>query len=139
MYQTSKKRPLLIQSKRGTTMVEVLVAVMIVMIIVVMFGKVIAASVSLYQKAADAIADTEAFDTEYYKTVSIDNRQDVEAADGAGDVTLILKEQGGTAEIKLPKGRVKKFTDEGEGRTGISRYSIYAAPASEENEEPEGE
>lgn len=112
----------ILRTNRGTTMVEVLVAVMVVMIVVVMFGKVISASVSLYQKADRAIAQTEKFDEAYYKTENIDRRVAVKGADGA-DLTLILKEKKGEspATIKLPKARITKYTD---GGTGITRYQV---------------
>ncbi len=56
--------------KDGTTMVEVLVAFLVVMIMMAMFSKVVTASVSLLNKSRENIERTEAFNEEYYKAAS---------------------------------------------------------------------
>lgn len=55
------------KSKSGTTMVEVLVAFMVVMIMVVMFGKAVNISASLLVRSNQTIQRTQSFDEEYYK------------------------------------------------------------------------
>ena len=56
--------------KDGTTMVEVLVAFLVVMIMMAMFSKVVTASVSLLNKSRENIERTEVFNEEYYKAAS---------------------------------------------------------------------
>lgn len=129
IHQQKEREYFPLRNKQGTTMVEVLVAVMIVMIVVVMFGKVVSASVNLYQKASKAISQTEAFDEVYYKKSSTGTT--VKGKDGQ-DITFVLEEKRSAAPaiIKLPRGELKKFTDA--GQTNITRYSIDVKPVSDE-------
>lgn len=105
----------LIRETKGTTMVEVLVAVLIVMIVMTMFNKVVASSADIYQKSLKAIRETEDFNAEY-------QTKDAQAGKESLEGTIILKEESGRIEIMLPHGQVKKYTDS--DGTGISRYSI---------------
>lgn len=114
MKREKKKITDLLRDREGTTMVEVLVAILIVMIVMAMFSKVVTASVTLYHKSAAVIENTEHFNEVYYKKDSIDSRQTLSG------VGFRLKLEGGTV-ISLPKGEVKKFTD---SETGFVRYSI---------------
>lgn len=101
--------------KAGTTMVEVIVAVMIVSIAMPMFAKVVRASVQMYSRSLAIIEETEKFNEVYYKKTNIEKRQAVEGS------SLTLKEKGSALEIPLPKGELKAFTDP---ETKIRRYSI---------------
>lgn len=105
----------------GTTMVEVIVAVMIVSIVMAMFGKVVGASVRMYSRSIAIIRENENFNENYYKTDSINTREEV-----SGNMTL--KEKGSGVTITLPKGSVKKYTD---SASGIVRYSIQTEKETE--------
>lgn len=63
-----KRRKRQRSTKDGTTMVEVLVAFLVVMIMMAMFSKVVTASVDLLKKSRENIERTEAFNEQYYKT-----------------------------------------------------------------------
>lgn len=114
------------RDKSGTTMVEVIVAVLIVSVVMALFAKVVGASVQMYRRSLDIIRQTEQFNEAYYKKAG-------ETSKVAG--TLTLEEQKSKFCIEL-RGEISRFTDNGAGGTGLSRYRIEpketsAAPESE--------
>lgn len=119
----------------GSSMVEVLVAFLVVMIMMAMFSKVVAVSVDFYRRSHSAIERTEQFNEKYYKTAERANRADV-----AGTLSLELDTEktsvenrpSGEVKIALPKGRLQKYKDTAE--TKMSRYSILVVTESEEAE-----
>ena len=99
----------------GTSMVEVMIAFLIVMLLMATIEK------------------TEAFDEKYYQTEERKKRKVV-----SEDISLVLdKEKTSTNNTKvrdltiaLPKGKIQKYDDA--GGTKMSRYTVYVEP-----EEPE--
>lgn len=118
----------------GTSMVEVMIAFLIVMLLMAMFTKVVTTSISLLNRSKSTIEKTEAFDEKYYQTEERKKRKVV-----SEDISLVLdKEKTSTNNTKvrdltidLPKGKMQKYEDTDD--TKMSRYSIYV-----ETEEPEG-
>lgn len=122
-FRYSREAGKIRRNKSGTTMVEVLVAVLVVMFVMALFSRSVTAAVGLYNRSAAVISDTEKFNAAYYQKDNIGKR---ETLPGVG-FQLKLKEQEKETIIDLPLGIVKKFTDNGtaeEPGTGIERYSI---------------
>ena len=117
----------------GTSMVEVMIAFLIVMLLMAMFTKVVTTSISLLNRSKSTIEKTEAFDEKYYQTEERKTRKVV-----SEDISLVLdKEKTSTNNTKvrdltiaLPKGKIQKYDDA--GGTKMSRYTVYVEP-----EEPE--
>ncbi|QNM06127.1 type IV pilus modification PilV family protein [Qiania dongpingensis] len=108
----------------GSTMVEVLVAFLIVMIMVVMFSKVIAVSADMLKRSRQMTARYETFNENYYKTENIKRRSAV------GGLTLRLsvdteKTASGNkakeASLELSKTGLQVYTDT---ETGLKMYSF---------------
>lgn len=101
----------------GSSMVEVLVAFLVVMMMLAMFSRVAAVSVQMFRKSRETIAKTEQFNEKYYKKTEIEKRQDIGSM-------LVLEVNGD--EIPLPKGKLQKYTD---GESQMVRYSIAVEAA----------
>lgn len=103
----------------GTTMVEVLVAFLVVMIMVGMFSKVVTVSTHLLNQARDTITKTEEFDKNYYKksivktTVKTDLKITLDESRMKTNVKPV--------ELELPSGVYEKYAD---SDRGITRYSF---------------
>ena len=69
----------------GTTMIEVLVAFLVVMMMMAMFSKVVSVSVDFYRRSMDTIERTERFNEKYYKTAERANR-----TDAGGTLSLVI-------------------------------------------------
>lgn len=125
-----KKRSL---GNAGTSMIEVLVAFLVVVLMMAMFSKVTAVSLDMYRKAGNIIAKSEQFNEKYYKTAERANRSNV-----AGTLSLELNtaktssdnRASGEVKIVLPKGTLQKYRDT--GGTNMTRYSILVETTSEE-------
>lgn len=100
--------------KAGTSMIEVLVAFLVVMFMIGMFTKVLIVSVKMLQRSQDHIAKAEAFNEAYYLTENIEERV-------KEDDTLILKSKDGEISMELSKGKLQYHDDS----TGLRRYSFY--------------
>lgn len=96
------------RNNRGSTMVEVLAAMMIVVMVAVLFGKTVMMSAEILRKSKDMAAATERFEAEFYREDS--NRITVSE-------DLALAGEGVT--IPLSRGSLERF--EGEE---MSRYTI---------------
>ncbi|MCD2492422.1 hypothetical protein LQE92_07215 [Lacrimispora sp. NSJ-141] len=110
----------------GSTMVEVLVAFLIVMIMVVMFSKVIAVSADMLKRSQQMTARYETFNENYYKTENRKRRSEI------GGLTLRLsvdteKTAAGNkakgASLELPKTGLQVYTDT---ETGLKMYSFQS-------------
>ena len=112
----------------GTSMVEVMIAFLIVMLLMAMFTKVVTTSISLLNRSKSTIEKTEAFDEKYYQTEERKKRKVV-----SEDISLVLDKENTKVRdltIALPKGKIQKYDDA--GGTKMSRYTVYVEP-----EEPE--
>ena len=84
------------KDRRGTTMIEVLVALVVVLFITMVFSRVVTSSVRMLSMATETISETEKFNEEYYKSVNYNNR-----AAKAGNLKLVVdkdKTQDNTAQ-----------------------------------------
>lgn len=63
------------KNKSGSTMIEVLVAVVVVLLVTATFSNIISASTKMLSSSMKIIADTETFNEEYYKTKNINARK----------------------------------------------------------------
>lgn len=59
--------------KSGTTMIETLVAFLVVVLITVMFSKVVSVSVHMLNSSRKVLANTEKFNEQYYKYENLNN------------------------------------------------------------------
>lgn len=64
-----------LKDKQGTTMIEVLVAVIVVLLVTATFSNVISASTKMLSSSMDIIAETENFNKEYYRTEKYEHRK----------------------------------------------------------------
>lgn len=110
--------------KAGTTMVEVLIAFLIVMIMMVLFARVMLVAIDILEKSKSTIKRTEAFNETYYKTEAQADRQDV-----PGDLVLSVdlestdaNNRAKDASMILERGKLKVYQD---AETGMKRYSFY--------------
>ena len=107
-------------SKDGTTMVEVLVAFLVVMLMMAMFSKVVTTSVDLLKRSRENITKTESFNEEFYKSgvrsatseteavvLSIDNSK-TSVYNKAMDVSLML---GGGLKTYTSNGVTRYYFD----------------------------
>lgn len=117
----------------GTSMVEVMIAFLVVMLMMAMFTKIVTTSISLLNRSRSTIERTEEFDAKYYQTEERKKREVV-----SEDISLELDKEKTSANntkvreltIELPKGKIQKYEDS--DGTKMSRYSVYVEP-----EEPE--
>ena len=63
-----------LEQRQGTTMIEVLVAVVVVLLITVMFSRVVTVSVRMFRSSVNMMDETEEFNREYYKTANYGSR-----------------------------------------------------------------
>lgn len=141
---------------RGTSMIEVLVAFVLVLLMTAAFSKVVAVSVRMLSNSLKIIKETESFNEQYYTNQAYSDRKDVE-----GKLKLVLNKtetdsknynfpENSTkieAEIALnTDGKVVYWIDDGEDGvssvngtdgTGYKMFSVKnAAYASTATEEP---
>ena len=114
-----------LQSKDGTSMVEVLTAFLVIVLMITMFGKVVTLSMGILQRSQKVMENMETFNSEYYQEK---NKEKQTLISGR----LCLKEDWknpseGTV-IPLSQGELKKYTDD---TTGLSRYFIEVMPQTE--------
>ena len=110
--------------RSGTTMVEVLIAFLIVMIMMVLFAKVMVVAIDILDRSKSTIKRTEAFNETYYKTEAQADRQEVP---GTLVLSVDLEETDGNNRAKdtsmvLERGKLKVYHD---ADTGLKRYSFY--------------
>ena len=109
----------------GTTMVEVLVAFLVVMIMVGMFSKVVTVSTHLLGQAKDTITKTEEFDRIYYKKTTVKTTVKTELKIVPDDSRTNVKD----VELEIKNGEYQQYADPG----GITRYSFGIAESQEGN------
>ncbi len=118
----------------GSTMVEVLVAFLIVMIMVVMFSKVIAVSADMLKRSQQMTARYETFNENYYKIENRKRRSEI------GGLTLRLSvdtektASGNKAKgvsLELPKTGLQVYTDT---QTGFKMYSFESRESEAETD-----
>ena len=117
----------------GTSMVEVMIAFLIVMLLMAMFTKVVTTSISLLNRSKSTIEKTEAFDEKYYQTEERKETQSCKRGHfpGTGQGkrrVLIIRGQG--SDHRASERKIQKYDDA--GGTKMSRYTVYVEP-----EEPE--
>lgn len=131
--EQEKNKKSRIKAKAGTTMIEVLVAFVVVMIMTALFAKVVSVSVELLNKSRETIEETEAFNEEYHKIAARESRTTV-----SGTIELSVdmaktdpKNNAKPDSFSLPKGTLQVYTDD---ETGLKRYTFHV-----EVEKPESE
>lgn len=119
-----RKRKCRILSNAGDTMVEVLVAFLLVMIMVVSFSKTVTVCVNLFGKSRQIIEATERFNAAYYSTYGQASRQST----NSGVLNLYLDKVKTAPEntlsdvsIALPEADLMVYRD---AETGLSRYTV---------------
>lgn len=128
-----RKKGKILTGKKGTTMAEVLVAFLVVMLMMALFSRVVVASLDLMKKAQTQISKTEKFNEKYYMTVEREKRLPVDD----GNITLVLDVEKtspsnllpSALSIPLSKSRVLLYSDSED--TQLSRYSVGAARETE--------
>ena len=121
-----KKRfkSIVIKSRSGTTMVEVLVSFLVVVIMMALFAKIVVASAGMLQRSRNIIRSEEKFEEVYYKTAERSNRKNVSSS-------LILSldtertsssNKAREVEINLAEARLQVYED---FDTGMKRYSFW--------------
>ena len=117
-----------LQSKDGTSMVEVLTAFLVIVLMITMFGKVVTLSMGILQRSQKVMENMETFNSEYYQEKNKEKQTLI-------SVRLSLKEDWKTPSegtvIPLSQGELKKYTDD---TTGLSRYFIEVMPQTENGE-----
>ncbi|MDD3403022.1 MAG: hypothetical protein PHQ72_06665 [Hespellia sp.] len=128
-----KSRFHFIKEKDGTTMIEVLVAFVVVVLMMATFSKIVTVSVNLLSKSRQTIEKTEAFDKNYYKTAERANRKTVSKSLSlsVSDKTS-AKNHADKVTIALAYGALKLYSD---SESGYQRYSVAVV---EQTESPEG-
>ncbi|MDD7209236.1 MAG: hypothetical protein PUH29_04165 [Lachnospiraceae bacterium] len=111
-----------LSSRRGTSMVEVLAAFLIIVMMTAMFGRVVTLSMGMLQKSREKIAEEETFNSEYYKKENEKEQKKI-----SGNLSL----EGNGSSVPIPKGTLKKYTDQ---TTGLTRYFIEVVPQAESGE-----
>lgn len=117
------------REKKGTSMVEVLVAFIIVLLMTTMFGKVVTASVRILQQSRTAIERDEEFEAKYYQTSEQDEDKRVPVCKS---FTLSVnteetdrRNQAKESSLAMEQGELRKYEYvDDKGNTGIVRYSI---------------
>lgn len=122
-------------AKAGTSMVEVLVAFLVVMLMMAMFTKVVSVSVGFLQRSRKTIEASESFDEKYYRTDERQNRKKIaeELVLSVDTKKTSSNNNPKAASLGLEKGSLLKYED---GDTNIVRYSIGIENA-EDSENPE--
>lgn len=124
-----KKIRRLLHAKEGTSMVEVMAAFLIIVLMVAMFGRVVTLSMGILQKSQKVTDQMETFNSGYYQKANQEKQVEISG-------NLFLKEkkknQSESTVLPLPKGRLKKYMDDGEG---LTRYFIEVMPQTENGEE----
>lgn len=109
-------------ARAGSSMVEVLVAFLVVMLMMALFARAVTASVQLLSRSKATVEKTESFNEKYYMTAERAKREDVSTS-----LALVLDKDktssnntgSGTITLALPKGKLQKYTD-----NEMTRYSI---------------
>ena len=112
-----KKRKL---GKDGTTMVEVLVAFIVVMIMLLSFTKIVMVASNMLIRSQDAINRQERFNAAYYRLDNADQFRNV--SEGISFSLIRTDVEGNSLSaggLELGKTVLKKFTD---AETGMSCY-----------------
>lgn len=118
-----------IGEKAGTSMVELLVAFIIVMLMTTMFSQIISASVRMLQQSRTIIERNEAFEEKYYQTSerTQDKREPIcESFQFSVDTEKTdRRNQAKEATLTLKQGELRKYVyTQEDGNTSITRYSI---------------
>lgn len=99
-----------LSANTGTSMIEVLVAFLVVMLMMAMFSKVVMVSVDLLERSRKTMARAEQFNETYYQTETIKKRETM----GAGVILAVdsektdAKNKALAADLPLAKVQLKK-------------------------------
>lgn len=111
------------KDKSGTTMVEVLVAFLVVVLMMGMFSKIVTVSGNLLTRSRQTIQKTEDFDQNYYKTAERAKR----GAVSNSALSLSISDKTSTkntadeVSIDLTRGQLTLYSD---AESGYQRYSV---------------
>ena len=117
-----------LQSKDGTSMVEVLTAFLVIVLMITMFGKVVTLSMGILQRSQKVMENMETFNSEYYQEK---NKEKQTLISGRLSLKEDWKNPSEGTVIPLSQGELKKYTDD---TTGLSRYFIEVMPQTETGE-----
>ena len=117
-----------LQSKDGTSMVEVLTAFLVIVLMITMFGKVVTLSMGILQRSKKVMENMETFNSEYYQEK---NKEKQTLISGRLSLKEDWKNPSEGTVIPLSQGELKKYTDD---TTGLSRYFIEVMPQTENGE-----
>ena len=117
-----------LQSKDGTSMVEVLTAFLVIVLMITMFGKVVTLSMGILQRSQKVMENMETFNSEYYQEK---NKEKQTLISGRLSLKEDWKNPSEGTVIPLSQGELKKYTDD---TTGLSRYFIEVMPQTEKGE-----
>ena len=117
-----------LQSKDGTSMVEVLTAFLVIVLMITMFGKVVTLSMGILQRSQKVMENMETFNSEYYQEK---NKEKQTLISGRLSLKEDWKNPSEGTVIPLSQGELKKYTDD---TTGLSRYFIEVMPQTENGE-----
>lgn len=109
-YQTFKQ----LKKKDGTSMIEVLVAFMIVMIMLSMFTKIVSVSANVLNRSRSTIARTENFNEMYYRTDKRSDRKIIADSFSLGLDTINTKSQNKAEDVRIELENVclRQYTDD---------------------------
>lgn len=117
-----------LQSKDGTSMVEVLTAFLVIVLMITMFGMVVTLSMGILQRSQKVMENMETFNSEYYQEK---NKEKQTLISGRLSLKEDWKNPSEGTVIPLSQGELKKYTDD---TTGLSRYFIEVMPQTENGE-----
>ena len=117
-----------LQSKDGTSMVEVLTAFLVIVLMITMFGKVVTLSMGILKRSQKVMENMETFNSEYYQEK---NKEKQTLISGRLSLKEDWKNPSEGTVIPLSQGELKKYTDD---TTGLSRYFIEVMPQTENGE-----
>ena len=117
-----------LQSKDGTSMVEVLTAFLVIVLMITMFGKVVTLSMGILQRSQKVMENMETFNSEYSQEK---NKEKQTLISGRLSLKEDWKNPSEGTVIPLSQGELKKYTDD---TTGLSRYFIEVMPQTENGE-----
>lgn len=108
--------------RKGTTMVEVLVAFIVVMIMLLLFTRIVTVSAGMLRRSQETINRSETFNANYYK---LENAGRFQNAGEGIEYTLVRTDAEGNelgeAPVKLDHIILQKMTD---AESGMSRFKF---------------
>lgn len=119
--------------KSGTTMIETLVAFLVVVLMIAMFSKVVSVSVHMLNSSRKVIEKTEAFNRNYYTCENLNNMKT-----SSMDLYLEVNTEqtnvlNGASEVKLKLSKESVFNyNMSDWGTGFAMYTFHVPKMSSE-------